>query len=366
MVVNNLAIALTKLGHVVIHVTPFPKNQLKPNDRYCYKVERFGFRGDGKLKLLFPTAVLSLAYAVKKHKIDIVNVHNVHRAGAWAFFYKNIINKNLPVIATPHGDDVLISSDCLNGVRLNPRSDKIVRRNLSLFEKVIAISPSIYCVLRSMNISDDKIINIPNGIWLENFIENGNVNELKKKYGLPKDNIIIISIGRNHPVKGFDYGIDAIEILVKEGLPITYILVGRDMAPLIEKVKAIGIQKNVIFTGEVEQRTISELLNISDVYFSPSNGESFGLTTLEAMAAGLPCVVTNVSGNRDIVEAANGIFVKSKDSKSMSDAIKCLALNSQLKKEMGNASKRISYRFGWISVAERYAETFKEILKSKN
>lgn len=361
LVVSNLATALKNLGHNVYVVTAYPKFR-KIVESYSYNMVRFGFRGCGRLKLTTATAALTLLYITKRYKIDVVNVHNVTRSGSWAYYFSRL-NRSIPIIGTPHGSDIQITPEIQDGQRLNPKIDEIVRRNLSSFTCITAISPSIREDLYDLVENKQKILDVPNGVWVKRFQKNIDVALVRKKFGIPLDSVTIISIGRNHPRKGFEYGLDAIAKLRHSGFKITYLLVGRSMDPIIEKAKDLSISDCLITPGQVDVDTVIELFKLSDIYLSPSIVESFGIATLEAMSAGLPCVVTDIAGSRDLISSEYGFLVKPKDTENISKALRYLIENMSVRKEMGQMAMTEAAKYDWPNVAKRYLTVYHAALK---
>jgi glycosyltransferase involved in cell wall biosynthesis len=357
IVVNNLATALTALGHNVFHVTPYPKKKITIADNYSYRVIRFGFRGDGRLKLVSATAIITMEYVVRRFKIDVINVHNVFSPGSWAYFYKRF-KQSIPIIGTPHGDDVQITSEIQDGVRLDPKADRIVRRNLNAFDWITAISPSIRKDLNDLVNNKEKIVDIANGIWTKNYEADIDKKSVRKRFKISENAVVIISIGRNHPRKGFEYGVESVAMLKKAGFNVVYIIVGRAMEPIVKRAGDLSISDCLVTPGQVDGGTVSELLGASDIYMSPSIVESFGLSTLEAMSAGLPCVVTDIAGSRDLVSSEHGFLVEPRNADSIAKALKYLIENPATMQEMGRRSRREAQKYDWMKIAEKYAETY--------
>jgi glycosyltransferase involved in cell wall biosynthesis len=363
IVVSNLATALKNQGHNVYVVTPYPKFR-KVAESYSYNMVRFGFRGCGRLNLTTATATLTLLHITKRYKIDVINVHNVYRSGSWAYFFSRF-NKRIPIIGTPHGDDVQITPEIQDGVRLDPAADKIVRRNLSKFTRITAISNSLRNDLHDLVEKKDNIVDVPNGVWVKSFQRNVDSTVIKTKFGIPLDSTAIISIGRNHPRKGFTYGLEAIAKLKKSGHNISFILVGRYMEPIIERAKALSISDCIITPGQVNAESVSDLLQSSDIYLSPSIVESFGVATLEAMSAGLPCVVTDIAGSRDIVSSEYGFLVQPKDSDQICSALKYLIHNPTVCKKMGQKASIEAADYDWTNIAQKYLSVYQDALDEK-
>jgi glycosyltransferase involved in cell wall biosynthesis len=359
IVVHNLATALADLGHNIYLVTPFKKEFRDARYDYNYQVIKFGFRGHSRLKLTPLCALKKLKQVVRKYHIDVINAHNVFSAGTWAYRFQKY-NKNVAIIGTPHGDDIQITPEINDGRRLNPMFDQLIRRNLAAFDIITSISPSIRDDLDDLVEDKSKIVDIPNGIWMDQFKrdEGWDRNIQREKYGIPKDSIVLISIGRNHPRKGFQYGLKAVAKLKREGYNVAYLLVGRDMDPIIKKGHSMGLSSCLITPGQVATEKIADLLKLSDIYLSPSIVESFGVATLEAMGAGLPCVVTDIAGSRDLVKASYGKIVTSKDSEAMSVAIKYLIDNPDIRKKMSYKAKIEADEYDWPQIANLYISAY--------
>jgi glycosyltransferase involved in cell wall biosynthesis len=360
MVVHNLANALINMGHLVYVVTPIRRN-LHLDVDHKYRLISFGFKGYGRLKLDSALAILTLAYVARRFKIDVINVHNVCTPGSWAYYFRRLFKKT-PVVGTPHGDDIQITPEIQDGVRLDPKLDEIVRRNLEDFTRITSISSSIRLDLQELVTDHGKIVDVPNGVWVKKFQTKIDKDETRKKYNIPLNSIVLISVGRNNPRKGFEYGLDAIARLRHEGVAFSYILVGRNMSSIIEKARILGISDCLITPGEVDAATVSEFLQISDIYVSPSIVESFGLTTLEAMSAGLPCVVTNVAGSRDLVSPELGVLVEPANSIDLANAIKFLISTPSECKKMGVKARIEALKYDWPKVAEKYVNVYKEAI----
>ena len=124
----------------------------------------------------------------------------------------------------------------------------------------------------------------------------------------------------------------------------------------------MGYRIALITPGEVNARTVAEFFQISDIYVSPSIVESFGLTTLEAMSAGLPCIVTDVAGTRDLVSPEYGILVEPANSEKLADAIKSLIENPSLRKTIGNKARIEAKKYDWPKIAGMYINVYREAL----
>ena len=138
--------------------------------------------------------------------------------------------------------------------------------------------------------------------------------EVRAEYGISEDTKIILGAGRFIDWKGFEYLIEAYAKLIKDynGLPNTRLWLvgdGPEMQKYKNLVEKLQISDKVEFHGYAQD--IRKWLWAADVFVQPSQlPEGFSLMLLEAMAAGLPCIATNIGGTLDIIDhGKNGWFM---------------------------------------------------------
>jgi glycosyltransferase involved in cell wall biosynthesis len=363
MVVHNLATALSEKGHKVIVFVPYFKRR-EINKNCNYIVVQFGFRGCRKLMLFVPSMLVMLTYVVWRYRIEVINIHGIYTAGTWAYIYSKLFPKT-PIVGTPHGDDLQVFPEINYGIRLDPKKDKIIKRNVVAFKWFTAISKSIRKNLEEILIENQRIVDIPNGVWRKIFIHKNERLKTRENLKVPIDSILLISIGRNHPKKGFECAVGALSQLCKENFNIYYLVVGREMDSIRKKADTYGVSERLLTPGQLEVEELAKLLQASDIYISPSLIESFGITTIEAMTAGLPCVVTEIEGSRDIVNTEFGIFTPPGDVKRLAEAVQYLIDNKNVMKKMGEKSYFHSFKYDWEIIAEKYEEIYQRAIMEK-
>jgi len=156
--------------------------------------------------------------------------------------------------------------------------------------------------------------------------------ELKERLGVSRDGKLIVSVGNVNPAKGFQYLIEAISILRKEGFSVKLLIVGavpetqrkyyQSLAILIKKHT---LEKHVIFLGRTDD--IAQLLALADLFVLSSVTEGTPMAILEAMAMKLPVIATDVGAIRELLEdGKRGLLVPPRDPKALARAIsQCLA-----------------------------------------
>jgi glycosyltransferase involved in cell wall biosynthesis len=178
---------------------------------------------------------------------------------------------------------------------LLPRVDRLVSISRVTLEKLRA-----WCHLADLPTSI-----LPNGICLAEYGTAAKRSDLVKHYGTA-GRTVLMTLGRISAAeryKGFDEVIEVLEELTARGIRPLYIVAGSgdDVLRLKDKVKNLGLNDRVHFTGFIEEHAKLDLLRLADVYVMPSYGEGFGYVLLEALACGIPVVASRADGGFEAV-----------------------------------------------------------------
>ncbi len=130
-----------------------------------------------------------------------------------------------------------------------------------------------------------------------------------------------------------------------------------------ERAAQLGVAGRVSFLGV--RTDMPELLNACDVFALASDWEGHPLSTMEAMAAGLPVVATAVGGVPEIVaDGATGLLVPAGDTPALVSALQCLVRNPRRRRELGEGGRSASARFDSAAMAAAYAALFERVWKA--
>ena len=157
-----------------------------------------------------------------------------------------------------------------------------------------------------------------------------------------KKPVIVLSTGRLARQKGFGYLIDAAAGIIKENPQVYFFLAGHGKlrGELHERVKKLGIEKNFIFLGFIEN--IHSLLKGADIFVFSSLYEGMPNSILEAMAYGLPVISTNVNGVTELIQdGKNGQTVEPADVAGLQKSLDCLIKDAEKRKILGNNAKNV-------------------------
>lgn len=207
-----------------------------------------------------------------------------------------------------------------------------------------------------------KISIVPNGIDLEMFkIKNSKI----RKFLDGKINILFV--GRLDKRKGLKYLIRAYEQVKIKYKNIRLIVVGEGYSreyyrKLVDK-RHIA---DVAFEGYVKDKDLANYYATCDIFCSPSvQGESFGVTLLEAMASNKPIIASKITGYKDVFKISNAIlFVKPKSVQGLARGISKLIENKKLRRRLGiNGLKEVK-KYSWKNVGKQFLKIYEDALDS--
>lgn len=191
--------------------------------------------------------------------------------------------------------------------------------------------------------------------------------ELLSELGLDPERPIVLAVGNVNPVKGHRYLLEAIASLRRMGLSLQAVIVGakvenRLYEELLQVISRSGLDDAVRFVGK--RQDVPRFMALADIYAMPSTSEAMPIALMEAMAAGLPCVVSRVGGVAEAVEhEENGLIVPPRDVEQLADALARYVRDPQLRQRFGDlASKTIAARFSVDRVAAHQARVYRRLL----
>lgn len=173
----------------------------------------------------------------------------------------------------------------------------------------------------------------------------------------------ILFVGRFAANKGIADLLGAMAILAAAGRANDFVLHLAGTGPLYEPLRGGNQLPNVIFHGGVDDAALHGLYCESDVFVLPTLFEGMPTVVLEAMARGLPVIVTDVGATRELVDEQNGLIIPKRSPRQIADALTRFAgLSADARDALGAASlEKVRRRFTWDRVAQAHHEVFSRL-----
>jgi glycosyltransferase involved in cell wall biosynthesis len=213
-----------------------------------------------------------------------------------------------------------------------------------------------------------KTVVVPNGFDCQRFRRDMQARQaVRAELGLGEGVHVIGMVARFHPMKDHYNFLEAAARLVSAVPHAHFILIGRDVnaanAMLVETIGRLGLAGQVLLLDE--RKDIPKLLMALDVFtLSSAWGEGFPNVIGEAMAVGLPCVVTDVGDSKDIVGDA-GIVVPAHDPAALAGAWdRLVAMGPEGRRDLGRSARsRIEGVYGIETIARRYEDIYETAVR---
>ncbi len=205
-----------------------------------------------------------------------------------------------------------------------------------------------------------KFVVIPNGIDVDRYADGSRRRETRGALGVDEDHLLVLMVANLIHYKGHADALDAFARL-RRGCPRARLILagsGPEEARLRRMAAELGIDRDVEFLGSRDD--VPALLSAADLFVLPSHEEGLPNAVLEAMAAGLPIVATDVGGVREQLDGGAGVLVPPRDPEALASALGALASAPGRRSSLGRAAReRAERRFSWTATVARYAELYR-------
>ena len=359
VVATELGLALARKGHQVHFITyryPVRLDFLEMNIHFHeVHVEEYPLFHYQPYELALSS---KMAYVIKTYHIDILHVHYAIPHAYAGYMAKQMLKREgieVPMVTTLHGTDITLVGN-------HPTYKEAVTFSINESDIVTSVSESLkQDTLRLFRIDKDIKV-IPN---FTNIKKSKETSPCKRTVMAKPEELIVTHISNFRKVKRID---DVVRIFygIQQKLPAKLIMVGdgpeREIADQL--CKDLGIKSKVLFLGNTSD--IDRILCFTDLFLLPSASESFGLSALEAMAAGVPVVSSNTGGLPEVnEEGVSGYLCPIGDVKAMAEkAIYILEDKTRLAQFKQNARK-VAERFDEDRIVPMYEALYYSAIDNK-
>jgi len=357
-VVYDISRELIKRGHeITVYTTDGCSKRLNVKGNCPADVEgikTYYFRNISntlrwKYKLYTPYYLPFIARKEIKN-FDVIHIHE-HRTPLAIIVSHYAKKYKIPYILQAHGS-VLQS---FQKQKLKKIFDLVfgykILKNAS---KIIALTKTEVEQYKKMGVDEDKIVIIPNGINLEEYINLPKKGEFKKKYKIKKNEKIILYVGRLHKNKGLDLLVNSFSKISKKLSNVRLVLVGPDggyKQELENLIKILKIKDKVLFTGFVTNTEKISAFVDADVFVTPCFS-GFPITFLESCVCGTPIITTKKGDKLDWIKKLGYVVEYGID--DLQEAIFRILSNKRIKKNFGEEGIRlIKEKFSWLKIIKK-------------
>lgn len=358
---KNLALEGHKVDILTINTENASENEnLFPNVNVIRSPISFRYN-KGLLSLNFVKDILN------RKNYDVYHIHMPFAFGLEIAILASKINK-IPLIATHHGEGTF------NNVFYNflSRSYSAFSRygSFNLLNSIIFLTESYYESIELSRFAKNKIKIVRTGADVKRFSPINSDSGLRKKYGIVEDDKVLLfvaSLSKNNHYKGLDYLIKAMSQLSDHKLSLKLVVVGD--GELLSHYKKLsdkyGILNNVIFSGSIPNEDIEPYYAMSDFFVLPSisGPENSPMVIFEAIASGKPVIASDIPGVSSIINDSFGIKVRPKSYADLANAIQKLAINDDLRKNMGKNARKVAENYSWEACVKEMEKIYQEVKK---
>jgi glycosyltransferase involved in cell wall biosynthesis len=366
MAVHHLAVALDHSSEVAVSVACATMPEIPNSFQYpypCYRSKSFSILTPYLFKQ-------NQNRMIQEEKPHLLHGPMLHGGGYWSMLLAEEFD--LPFVAQSHGSDVQIIEEIGYGACLDEQLKKKVQEVIRRADKLIAVSSLNKQNMIDLGARPESIVVIPNGIHFEE-IQAIPAKNIRDKLGFKEDDFVLITVGRNRPVKRMDLLFQALSHL-KDFRAIKCVCVGpkENLPALAEKY---NINDKVTFTGRIPEKSVvgenppyADLINLyrsTNLYVSTSFVESFGNAAADALACGIPIIVGKKHGVRDVItENESGWVMEQETPKELAEMI--LDRYNQRALLIENHSKIVASVSGltWQNIAEETIQAYKDVLRN--
>lgn len=318
----------TDLGNVEVCVEGRPRDPIA--------LARFVFAARAKIAAAKPDVVLTFQHYGNVLGAPIAHLAGVHRVIANQVSASDVVAPALQI------------------------ADRLFGR-LGLYDRITVNSDDTRRLYENHPASyREKIVSIPHGFELKRSAVGK--AEARTRFGLPQGVELLGCAARLHPTKRLDL---AIRIL--PAMPARHLALagqGADRERLEALAAELGVTDRVHFVGELQPTQIGEFLAALDLFVFPTVAETFGLAGVEAAAAGLPVVATDLPVLREVLEADGepaAILVDTTDTPAFAAAVDAVFGDPALAARLRSAGAGLARRFSLDAMVDAYARLIDEV-----
>ena len=341
--VGQLAARLRDKGHEVQVLAPSSSRPAEAFVRIVGRPIRIPYNESVAPIALSPQAYRSTRTAVARFRPDVVHVHEPFVPGPSMF---SAFLSTVPVVATFHA--------YADRSRLLAAAAPVLRRVWKRLSMRLAVSTAAASFVEGP-MGERGMRIVPNGADVEMFAS-------AQPAQLPEGRRILF-VNRLDPRKGFRVMVEAFRELAAERSDAILVVAGDGADRVALRELPIETRSRVVMLGNVPHDELPPYHAAAEVFCAPATGrESFGIVLVEAMAAGLPVIASDIPGYREVVrDDIEGILVPPRDPAALARSLRDVLDDADLAKRLGEGGRQRARRYSWDTVAGEIEDIYREV-----
>lgn len=294
---------------------------------------------------------------------DIIHLHYPFYGGA-EYVYLASLLRGQKYFLTYHMD--VYGNTFLKRVALACYEPLLAARILRKADRIGATSiPHLKKSKAAGFVNWGRVVEVPNGVDGERFSPREKDRSLLERYGLDGKTVVLF-VGNLQPFKALHLLIDAIAAMDDRGVALLVVGGGYGEKDYRAQARDRGIEDRVVFAGpKSPEADLPDHYGLGDFLVLPStHSESFGLVVLEAMASGIPAIVSELPGPSQLVDdGQDGLIVKTGDREDLKRKIEALVRDRETRRDMGRKGRdKVLRKYSWEKIGDILETSFQEIL----
>ncbi|MCT4793937.1 MAG: N-acetyl-alpha-D-glucosaminyl L-malate synthase BshA [Exiguobacterium sp.] len=352
---TELGMKLADRGHDVHFITssiPFRLNAYHPNITF-HQVEINQYS-----VFRYPpydiTLASKIASVIQAFGLDVIHAHYAVPHAVCAALGREMAGTNIPIVSTLHGTDITVLGE---DEELKPA----ILYGLRQSNAITAVSDSLRQETLE-RIGSDLSIDVIHNFIDESVYRPLDDSSLRERYGLTESDHVVIHVSNFRQVKRIDLVLEAFDRMDVPDKKLLLVGDGPLMGAMRRQVSELSLEQDVIFAGKQEQ--VAELLAISDVHVLLSDKEAFGLVALEAMATGIPSVVSDAGGLPEVItDGAEGFVVARGDVAGATKALENILLDKALQMRLRENGLKRAKQFASADIVSAYESLYERVVR---
>jgi len=262
---------------------------------------------------------------------------------------------NIPVSGIFHTDLPSYVSSLTNDPGMEQLSRQLMRFFYGRMERTYVLSESYREKLVGWGIPSEKIRRFIKGIDVDFFRPDRNSQLFRTRWSL-EDKVVLLYVGRVSREKELDLLQESYRALYKTHKNTALVIVG-DGPYLAELQQQLRDLPEVVFTGFIEGEELADIYCSCDIFVFPSTTDTYGTVLLEAQASGLPAVVSDAGGPKEvIVDGLTGLVTKAHDQENFTEALIRLIEDKDLRQSMGREGRDHVAKKSWQNAFNAFVQ----------